>query len=225
VGCGTGELAVHLSRLGYMVDACDFADSAIARAREEHADVEGVRWMALDIERDDPAPLSEEGYDLIVMRLMYPFLTDRGRVVHGLGERLRDRGALVVITPVAENTPAERRGIALDEDEIGLVCAGWGTVERLDADGLAFLVLRGLCHTGIRAVEKRPTAGHALAGALAVVTDDAGRVALLRRRLDGRQDAPAPRGNLQGGREAGGHPGAAFHADRRRGAGHPRASG
>ncbi|MFI9753523.1 class I SAM-dependent methyltransferase [Streptomyces collinus] len=126
VGCGTGELAVHLAHLGYMVDACDFADSAIARARVEHADVEGVRWMALDIERDDSAPLSEEGYDLIVMRLMYPFLRDRGSVVHGLGERLRDRGALVVITPVAENTPAERRGIALDEDEISLVCAGWG---------------------------------------------------------------------------------------------------
>ncbi|MET9735165.1 class I SAM-dependent methyltransferase [Streptomyces sp. NPDC006458] len=143
VGCGTGGLAVHLARVGYTVDACDFAGSAIARAREEHADVAGVRWMTLDIERDDPAPLHAEGYDLVVMRLMYPFLRERDRVVHGLGERLRDGGALVVITPVAETTPQERRGIALDEDEIGLLCAGWETVQRLDADGLAFLVLRG----------------------------------------------------------------------------------
>ncbi|MEV7277675.1 methyltransferase, FxLD system [Streptomyces sp. NPDC093111] len=182
VGCGTGEMSVFLASLGYTVDAVDFADSAIARAREEYADVEGVRWLHLDIERDDPATLDEEGYDLVVMRLMYPFLHDRGRVLHGLGERLRDGGALVVITPVVENTPEERRGIALDDDEIALLSANWKTVERLDADGLAFLVLRGPCHTDTRAVEKRPPTGHALTGALAIVTDDAGRVLLGRSR-------------------------------------------
>ncbi|GGT23261.1 methyltransferase domain-containing protein [Streptomyces griseoviridis] len=182
VGCGTGELAAYLASLGYTVDAIDFTDSARARAREEHGDVEDVRWLRLDIERDDPAPLHEEGYNLITLRLMYAFVQDRGRVVHGLGERLRDGGALVVITPVAENTPEERRGIALDEDEIAVLAAGWKTVERLDADGLAVLVLRGPCHAGIRAVEKRPTTAHALTGALAVVTDDAGRVLLGRSR-------------------------------------------
>ncbi|MFI8193807.1 methyltransferase, FxLD system [Streptomyces sp. NPDC085946] len=182
VGCGTGELAAYLASLGYTVDACDFADSALARAREEHAGVEGVRWLHLDIERDDPAPLDEKGYDLITLRLMYPFVQDRGRVLHGLGERLRDGGALVVITPVAESTPEERRGIALDEDEIAVLAAGWETVERLDADGLAVLVLRGPCHAATRAVEKRPTTAHALTGALAVVTDGAGRVLLGRSR-------------------------------------------
>ncbi|MGW1603149.1 methyltransferase, FxLD system [Streptomyces eurythermus] len=182
VGCGTGELAAYLASLGYTVDACDFADSALARAREEHADVEGVRWLRMDIERDDPAPLHEDGYDLVVMRLMYPFVRDRERVLHGVGERLREGGALVVITPVAANTPAQRRGIALDEEEIAVLGAGWETVERLDADGLAFLVLRGPCHTGTRDVEKGPTTGHALTGALAVVTDDAGRVLLGRSR-------------------------------------------
>ncbi|MFF7373217.1 methyltransferase, FxLD system [Streptomyces tricolor] len=182
VGCGTGELAAYLASLGYTVDACDFAGSALARARKEHADVEGVRWLHLDIERDDPAPLHSDGYDLVVMRLMYPFVQDRGRVLHGLGERLRDGGALVVITPVAANTPEERRGIALDEDEIAVLAAGWETVERLDADGLAVLVLRGPCHVDTGAVEKRPTTAHALTGALAVVSDAAGRVLLGRSR-------------------------------------------
>ncbi|MFJ7775915.1 methyltransferase, FxLD system [Streptomyces yangpuensis] len=182
VGCGTGELAAHLVGVGYTVDAVDLAESAIARARAEHEDVEGVRWLQLDIERDDPAPLHEEGYDLITLRLVYAFMRDRSRTVHGLGERLRDGGALVVITPIVANTPAERRGIALDQDEITLLGAGWKTVEQLDADGLAFLVLRGPCHTDTRAVEKGPTTGHALTGALAVVTDDAGRVLLGRSR-------------------------------------------
>ncbi|MFD7408795.1 hypothetical protein ACFV7R_40525 [Streptomyces sp. NPDC059866] len=49
-------------------------------------------------------------------------------------------------------TPAERRGIALDEDEITLVTAGWKTAEQLDADGLAVLILRGPCHAGTRSV-------------------------------------------------------------------------
>ncbi|MEU9069870.1 MULTISPECIES: bifunctional class I SAM-dependent methyltransferase/NUDIX hydrolase [Streptomyces] len=189
VGCGTGELAAHLAGIGYSVDAVDFADSALARAREEHAGIEGVRWLELDIERGDPALLHAEGYDLITMRLAYPFLTDRGRIIRGLGERLRGGGTLVVITPVVGNTPAERRGIALDEDELTLLGAGWETVERLDADGLAFLVLRGPCPPATRAVEKRPTTGHALTGALAVVTDDAGRV-LLGRSTQGMLELP-----------------------------------
>ncbi|MGW1127995.1 methyltransferase, FxLD system [Streptomyces sp. NPDC002526] len=182
VGCGNGELAAYLASLGCTVDAVDFADTAITRAREEHAGVEGVRWLCLDIERDDPAPLHADGYDVVVLRLVYPFLRDRDRVLHALGGRLRDGCALVVITPVVRTTPDERRGIALDEDEIALLGAAWESVERLDADGMAFLVLRGLRPPGTRAVEKRPPTAHALTGALAVVTDDSGRVLLGRSR-------------------------------------------
>jgi protein-L-isoaspartate(D-aspartate) O-methyltransferase len=183
VGCGTGELAAYLASLGYVVDAVDFAGSAIARAREEHPEVEGVRWLQLDIENDDPAELHQEGYDLISLRLMYPFLRDRSRVLHALGERLRPGGALVVITPVVEHTPEERRDIALDEDEIVLLTAGWKQVVRLEADELTVLVLRGSCHRDTAAVERRqPPTGHAVTGALAVVTDEAGRVLLGRSR-------------------------------------------
>ncbi|MFF2205230.1 methyltransferase, FxLD system [Streptomyces sp. NPDC058145] len=117
------------------------------------------------------------------MRLMYPFVSDRTRVVHRLGERLRPGGTLVVITPVVEHTPDEQRGIALDEDEIGLLTEGWERTERFDADRLAVLILRGPCHTGTRAVERqRPPTGLAVTGALAVVTDEAGRVLLGRSR-------------------------------------------
>ncbi|MFD7621830.1 methyltransferase, FxLD system [Streptomyces sp. NPDC059802] len=178
VGCGTGGLALHLSCLGYLVDAVDFADSAIERARTEHADMEGVRWLRLDIEREDLVELHQDGYDLITLRLAYPFLRDRSRTLHALGERLRPGGALVVITPTAEHTPKERRDIALDEGEIRLLTAGWGRAERLEADGLAVLVLRGPRNVGTTAVEKQPPTGHALTGALAVVTDEAGRVLL-----------------------------------------------
>ncbi|MFD6967120.1 methyltransferase [Streptomyces sp. NPDC059949] len=178
MGCGTGELAAYLASLGYAVDACDFADSAIDRARRRRPGAEDVRWLRLDIERDDPVELNGDGYDVITLRLVYPFLRDRSRVLHALGERLRPGGTLVIITPTAEQTPEQQRDIALDEDEIRLLTACWEQVERLDAGGLAVLVLRGPCHADTTAVEKRPPTGHALTGALAVVTDAAGRVLL-----------------------------------------------
>lgn len=183
VGCGTGELAVHLASLGYAVDAVDFAAGAITRAREEHPGAGEVNWCRLDIERDDPAELGVQGYDLITLRLVYAFLHDRTRVLHGLGQRLRPGGAVVVVTPLDEHTPEERRDISLGEEEIGLLTAGWGRADRFDADGLAFLVLRGPCPADTRAVERRhPPAGPAATAALAVVTDGAGRVLLGRSR-------------------------------------------
>jgi protein-L-isoaspartate(D-aspartate) O-methyltransferase len=145
LGCGTGDLAAYLADLGYHVDAVDFADSAIARAKVEHAGVEHVRWLRLDIERDDPAELNDDGYDLITLRLVLPFLHDRTRILHSLGERLRPGGAIVVITPTLAHTPKDRRDIALEEDEISLLAAGWTQTKRLAVDGLAALVLRGPC--------------------------------------------------------------------------------
>lgn len=190
VGSGTGELAVYLGSLGYVVDAVDFADSAIDRARHEHPKARGVHWMRLDIENDDPASLDPDGYDLITMRLVVPFLHDRTRVLHGLGERLRPGGTLVVITPTAEQTAKERRDIALDEEEILQITGSWKESARLDADGLAVLLLRGRCNTDTTAAEKRPTTSHALTGAVAVVTDPAGRV-LLGRSTRGMWELPA----------------------------------
>ncbi|MET9507766.1 methyltransferase [Streptomyces flavidovirens] len=140
VGCGVGELAAFLTSLGYTVDAADWSDHAIADGAANHPEVD--RWLRLDIEHDDWGQLHESGYDLITLRLVAAFLEERTRVLSDLGHRLRPGGALIVITPLAAETPAERRGTALNEDELSELHAGWPHVERTDADGLAFLVLR-----------------------------------------------------------------------------------
>ncbi|MET9876772.1 class I SAM-dependent methyltransferase [Actinacidiphila glaucinigra] len=142
MGCGTGELALHLADLGYAVDGLDFAGSALARAGKRGPAAKGVRWLCGDIEHEVPAELDEAAYDLVTLRLVVAFLRDRSRVLRRLTARLRPGGALVVITPLAANTPAERRNIALDEDEIGALVDGWASVDRFDAEGLAVLVLR-----------------------------------------------------------------------------------
>lgn len=176
IGCGLGDLAVHLASMGYMVDAVDWSQSALARARAGHES--GVRWLCLDIDQGDQQTLHEDGYDLITLRLMYAFLSDRTRIMHELGRRLREGGAIVVITPLVENTPADRRDIALDEDEMGLLTAGWEQVQRCDANGLAMVILRSPRQGQAEVAEKeRPTA-HAVTGACAVVTDGSGRVLL-----------------------------------------------
>ncbi|MFI6493751.1 methyltransferase domain-containing protein [Streptomyces sp. NPDC050564] len=140
VGCGLGELAAHLAGLGYAVDAVDWSETALAEAGTRHE--EAARWLHLDVEGDNWTPLAD-GYDLITLRFVAPFLTSRDRTLHRLGHRLRPEGTLVVITPLAADIPAERRGIALDEDELAAMQNRWSTAERHDSEGLAFLVLRG----------------------------------------------------------------------------------
>ncbi|MER6033962.1 NUDIX domain-containing protein [Streptomyces sp. NPDC001835] len=80
---------------------------------------------------------------MITLRFVAAFLTARDHTLHALGRRLRPGGALVVITPRAADTPAERRGIALDEDQLAALSEGWHSAERHDTEGLALLVLRG----------------------------------------------------------------------------------
>ncbi|MGW2695684.1 methyltransferase [Streptomyces sp. NPDC001296] len=143
VGCGTGELAAHLSSAGYAVDAIDWSETALAEARTRHGDA--ARWLRLDIEVDDGALLNADGYDLITLRFVAPFLSSRDHTLDALGHRLRPGGALVLITPLAEDTPTERRGIALEEDELARLQNRWPAAERHDVDGLVFLVLRGPC--------------------------------------------------------------------------------
>ncbi|MEU2622995.1 NUDIX domain-containing protein [Streptomyces sp. NPDC007157] len=191
VCCGTGELAVYLGSLGYVVDAADFAEGALERARREHAETKGVSWLCLDVEHDDLAGLAGDGYDLITIRLAIAFIHDRARVLRGLASRLRGSGTLVVITPTADHTPQERRHIALDEDELAALADGFTEVERFDADGLAVLCLgRGGGSFSIE--EKGRPDPQAVFGAGVVATDSFGRV-LLGRSSQGMWELPGGR--------------------------------
>ncbi|MER7980430.1 bifunctional class I SAM-dependent methyltransferase/NUDIX hydrolase [Streptomyces sp. NPDC095817] len=191
IGCGTGELSIFLTALGYTIDGVDFAEGALKRARAEHAEVEGVRWLSLDVEHGDLTDLAEDGYDLIALRLSIAFIRDRTRVLRSLAARLREGGALVIITPIVENTPQERRHIALDEGELQALTDGFEYAERLDAGGLAVLLLRGPAGS-FSAQEKGRPEPQAVFGAAAVVTDAFGRV-LLGRSTQGMWELPGGR--------------------------------
>ncbi|QEU90087.1 bifunctional class I SAM-dependent methyltransferase/NUDIX hydrolase [Streptomyces kanamyceticus] len=190
VGCGLGELARHLASVGYRTDAVDYAPAAVAAASA--ADGVGelpVEFLRFDVERDDLAALPHPAYDLITFRLSLAFVADRTRVLNRLRGQLGPGGALCVITPVADAVPEGRRDIALDEDEIDVLCAGWGKVQRYDAEGLAFLVLRDPAPARVAFRGKGRPRPHALTGAGVVVTDAAGRV-LLGLSVDGAWELP-----------------------------------
>ncbi|MFD3970299.1 NUDIX domain-containing protein [Streptomyces cyaneofuscatus] len=195
VGCGTGELAITLAGMGYAVDAVDFAEEALERARTEYAGVAGVRWQCLDIEQD---PLLAElpdrdgetaGFDLVVLRLSIAFVRNRTATLRLLSDRLRAGGTVVVITPLVENTPAERRNIALDEEELALLAEGFQEAARFDAEGLAVLVLRAP-DGEVAVVERGRPEPQAVLGVSVVVTDAQGRVLLGRKRA-GMWELPA----------------------------------
>ncbi|QNA72059.1 methyltransferase, FxLD system [Streptomyces sp. So13.3] len=195
--CGTGEMAAYLASLGYMVDAADFAEGALDRARAEHPGVEGLRWLRLDIEHDDLADL-HDGYALIVIRLSIAFLRSRTYILRRLAARLGKHGKLIVITPLAEHTPEKRRHIALDEDELAALTDGFNETERFDAEGLAVLVLRGRGGS-FSAEEKSRPDPQAVFGAAMVVTDAFGRV-LLGRSTRGMWELPG--GRIEAGEAA-----------------------
>jgi protein-L-isoaspartate(D-aspartate) O-methyltransferase len=189
VGCGLGELARHLAAGGYTVDALDHSVSALSIAEQTPPSSGTVRFVRCDIERDALDGL-HSSYELIALRLSYAFIGDRTRVLRRLRERLSPGGAVAVITPVAAAMPADRRGIALDEEEIALLSAGWHTVERHDAAGLAFILLRDPVSGPVTYRGKGRPSPHALTGAGVVVTDEAGHVLLGRSRRRGAWELP-----------------------------------
>ncbi|MFE5142950.1 methyltransferase, FxLD system [Streptomyces fagopyri] len=201
VGCGTGELAAFLTSLGYTVDGVDFAEGAVERARAEHEETPGARWLCLDVENDDLEPLAGKGYDLITLRLAVAFFPNATATLLRLAESLTEDGRLVVITPTTEHTPAERRRIALDEDQIAVLTDPFSDTARYTADQFAVLVLGKKTRPGQAVERTHPPEPGAVFGAAAVVTDDQGRV-LLGRRLGRTPSWELPAGRIEPGESA-----------------------
>ncbi|MFF4802265.1 methyltransferase, FxLD system [Streptomyces sp. NPDC001351] len=178
VGCGLGELARHLAASGYTVDAIDYAPAALTHAEAHNTDAPPVTYQVRDIERDGLVGLPHAAYDVIVFRLSWAFIRDRTRVMNRLREHLRPGGTVCIITPVTSAVPDSKRDIALDDEEIDLLCAGWTVADRHDADGLAFVVLRDPVPVPSGCAGKGRPTPHALTGAGVVVTDPVGRILL-----------------------------------------------
>ncbi|HJQ22300.1 MAG TPA: methyltransferase domain-containing protein [Blastocatellia bacterium] len=97
LGCGTGNLAVHLSHQAYDVTACDIAERMIEEGRRAFAGA-AIRWLLL------PAswrrlPLDSAAFDAVVATSVFEYLSDPDAVLSECSRVLKPGGWLIFTAP------------------------------------------------------------------------------------------------------------------------------
>ncbi|MEU6372029.1 class I SAM-dependent methyltransferase [Streptomyces sp. NPDC046909] len=143
VGCGLGAYAAALAGLGCRTLAVDWAEAAVAAVRDRYADLEPL----LSVRRlnfEEATDLPPGGFDIVTMRLVLAFMTDKAAVAERVRGLLAPRGVWVVTTPLTERLPEERRSIGVTAEDVAVVTDGWGRGQwyDLEAGGLRCFVLR-----------------------------------------------------------------------------------
>ena len=145
VGCGLGTYAAALARRGYDVLAVDGAASAVSAVRDRYQGIlPNLSARRLDFTDERAVHALGEGvFDVVTMRLVYPFFADKSQVGAHVRQLLRPGGVWVVTTPLEERLTA-RKHIALSAREVGELMSGWGSGAWMDLEpgGLRCVVLR-----------------------------------------------------------------------------------
>ena len=134
IGCGTGRDAVYLTKQGWRVTGIDFAEDALAKARQRAAD-EGmlVEWVQGDIGRLDQLGL-EPGYTLLYDFGCIQGLPDAARhgAAKGLTQLAAPGASLLMFAFKAGRHILLPRGMD-QEDVVALVGSGWDLAQTLSA--------------------------------------------------------------------------------------------
>lgn len=93
VGCGTGRHALRLAVGGARVQAVDFSEEMLARARTKPG-AEAVTFQAHDLAR--PLPFADGSIDRIVCGLVLDHVADLALVFREMARVCRSNGAVVV---------------------------------------------------------------------------------------------------------------------------------
>jgi ubiquinone/menaquinone biosynthesis C-methylase UbiE len=95
LGCGTGRHAVWLAAAGASVQALDFSEEMLARARAK-AGAANIVFRAHDLA--EPLPFPDRAFDRVVCGLVVDHLTDLGGFFREMHRVCRPTGAAVVST-------------------------------------------------------------------------------------------------------------------------------
>ncbi|MFF9815491.1 class I SAM-dependent methyltransferase [Streptomyces sp. NPDC014006] len=140
IGCGLGELAARVHRLGYRVTAVDCAPTAVAGARLRHPELD-VRQ--LDFSAGDPAGLlPHHAYALITCRLVFRWMPDKPAFLARVRALLAPGGVFWVGTSIHDPSHGEPHPWQLTPGETELLTADWSRVDTEDLDGYHCLALR-----------------------------------------------------------------------------------
>jgi malonyl-CoA O-methyltransferase len=89
IGCGTGKNTSFFTEIGRKVQAVDFSEGMIAKAREK-VQAENVRFSLMDITQ--PWKLQDESFDLIVCDLVLEHIQDLPHIFSEARRTLRPDG-------------------------------------------------------------------------------------------------------------------------------------
>lgn len=96
-GCGTGEIASAICRMGYQVTACDIAENMLEVARSHWMGIP-VEWLSLR-PGWSVLPFKDQSFDGIVSSSVFEYLINVERVVWELGRVLRPGGVMIFTVP------------------------------------------------------------------------------------------------------------------------------
>lgn len=114
-GCGTGELAVALAKVGYRVVACDRSPNMIAKARALH-DADDVEWIV--VSRSDESglrlPFDDRRFNAVVSSSVLEYLTALPEILGELARVINKDGWLMatvpnIVHPGRRHEPRRRR--------------------------------------------------------------------------------------------------------------------
>lgn len=110
IGCGTGALTRDLYMRGFLPIGIDTSDEAIAIAKKSTHPKFGDLFRNMSIE-----DIKAETFDVIFVKYVYKFIEDRSDLLLAIKERINADGTLVIIDPLADSLPEQKKGIVLDE--------------------------------------------------------------------------------------------------------------
>ena len=123
IGCGTGKNTSFLAQIGEIVDAVDFSQGMIEKAREK-VQVENVHFSMMDITQK--WNFENQSFDLIVCNLVLEHIEDLSFVFSEAARTLKEKGTFLIneLHPFKQYEGKKARFYREDESiGLGSICA------------------------------------------------------------------------------------------------------